>query len=511
MEPPTPQCVGREFVRQYYTLLNQAPLHLHRFYNSSSSFVHGGIDGGTEAEEVRGQQQIHEKIVQLNFRDCHAKIRKVDSHKTLGDGVVVQVSGELSNNGQPMRRFVQTFVLAPQSPKKYYVHNDIFRYQSLLQDEVFTDAGETETTTSLSVVEEQGRLEKPIQEQIMAAAQGTKPPSSGQPMSGQMAPIQQQPEPVKPVQEPVVIQEDTYVQEPHVNGVVGYSTSPPVPEQPAMEVEEESPAAWSNEVAEAEVDGMEDMNELSEQETPVMAAASVPVQVHQQAAPAEPAAPANNGPMSYRDRVLASQAKPPPAPVTGGVAKDVSYPPQQQAKQQPSGVALQQSAAVPVAATAEGAMMNNGGAKNLRARENSRGRTSIGSGGPAAPGSGQQRPNERYGSERGDGEGGRQRMTSNAGDQYQLFVGNLPHSCTDQDLKELFKTFGPVQDVRINNKKGSRNAPGGKPGYPVPNYGFVVFEDIASVDNAMRSQPIMLNGNHRYVQREILDLWSGLL
>lgn len=35
-----------------------------------------------------------------------------------------------------MRRFMQTFVLAPQSPKKYYVHNDIFRYQ----DEVFHDA-----------------------------------------------------------------------------------------------------------------------------------------------------------------------------------------------------------------------------------------------------------------------------------------------------------------------------------------------------------------------------------
>ena len=39
--------------------------------------MHGGIDGGTEAEEVMGQQQIHEKIVQLNFKDCHAKIRKV--------------------------------------------------------------------------------------------------------------------------------------------------------------------------------------------------------------------------------------------------------------------------------------------------------------------------------------------------------------------------------------------------------------------------------------------------
>ena len=61
---------------------------------------------------------------------------QVDSHETLANGVVVQVSGELSNNGEPMRRFMQTFVLAPQSPKKYYVHNDIFRYQ----DEVFDDA-----------------------------------------------------------------------------------------------------------------------------------------------------------------------------------------------------------------------------------------------------------------------------------------------------------------------------------------------------------------------------------
>ena len=26
MEPPSPQCVGREFVRQYYTLLNQVSM-----------------------------------------------------------------------------------------------------------------------------------------------------------------------------------------------------------------------------------------------------------------------------------------------------------------------------------------------------------------------------------------------------------------------------------------------------------------------------------------------------
>lgn len=100
-----------------------------RFYNNQSSFVHGGLDPNRETTPMIGQKQIHQKIQQLNFRDCHAKITQVDSQGTLGNGVVVQVTGELSNAGQPMRRFTQTFVLAAQSPKKYYVHNDIFRYQ----------------------------------------------------------------------------------------------------------------------------------------------------------------------------------------------------------------------------------------------------------------------------------------------------------------------------------------------------------------------------------------------
>ncbi|RZB41609.1 ras GTPase-activating protein-binding protein 2, partial [Asbolus verrucosus] len=106
------------------------------FYNQNSSFVHGGLDPpNRETSPVIGQKQIHQKIQQLNFRDCHAKITQVDSQATLGKGVVVQVTGELSNAGQPMRRFTQTFVLAAQSPKKYYVHNDIFRYQ----DEIISD------------------------------------------------------------------------------------------------------------------------------------------------------------------------------------------------------------------------------------------------------------------------------------------------------------------------------------------------------------------------------------
>ncbi|XP_033101123.1 ras GTPase-activating protein-binding protein 2-like [Anneissia japonica] len=135
------EVVGREFVRQYYTLLNEAPFYLHRFYNKNSSFVHGGVDAHGNPEEAVIGQAIREKIEQLDFRDCHTKIKQVDSHATVGDGVVVQVSGELSNNAKPMRRFMQTFVLAPQTAKNYYVRNDIFRYQ----DEVFNDSEDSET------------------------------------------------------------------------------------------------------------------------------------------------------------------------------------------------------------------------------------------------------------------------------------------------------------------------------------------------------------------------------
>ena len=51
--------------------LSQAPLHLHRFYSHDASFSHGGMKNN---EAVFGQQEIHQKIVKLNFRDCHVKV-----------------------------------------------------------------------------------------------------------------------------------------------------------------------------------------------------------------------------------------------------------------------------------------------------------------------------------------------------------------------------------------------------------------------------------------------------
>lgn len=57
-------------------------------------------------------QEIRKLMVLLQFKDCYTQISHVDAHATLGNGIVLQVLGELSSNGQPMRKFVQTIVLA---------------------------------------------------------------------------------------------------------------------------------------------------------------------------------------------------------------------------------------------------------------------------------------------------------------------------------------------------------------------------------------------------------------
>ncbi|KAM4709527.1 ras GTPase-activating protein-binding protein 2 isoform 1-T1 [Discoglossus pictus] len=165
MEKPSPLLVGREFVRQYYTLLNKAPDFLHRFYGRNSSYVHGGLDAsGKPQEAVYGQAEIHKKVMSLQFSECRTKIRHVDAHATLSDGVVVQVMGELSNNGQPMRKFMQTFVLAPEGsvPNKFYVHNDIFRYE----DEVFGDSEAELDEESEEEVEEEPEERQPSPEPV---------------------------------------------------------------------------------------------------------------------------------------------------------------------------------------------------------------------------------------------------------------------------------------------------------------------------------------------------------
>ena len=146
----TPQQIGKAFVVQYYRLLHEHPESLHRFYSTSSTFMHDD-----PMKTVTGTEAIAKRIEELALKQRHVKIRQVDCHSTVGSSVVVQVCGEISstsvNDSQSpamMKRFVQTFVLTPadNSKQKYYVHNDIFRYQDSPTSALITDNINTKTS-----------------------------------------------------------------------------------------------------------------------------------------------------------------------------------------------------------------------------------------------------------------------------------------------------------------------------------------------------------------------------
>lgn len=146
----SPQQIGKAFVVQYYRILHEHPESLHRFFSSTSTFMHDD-----PMKTVIGTEAIAKRIEELSLKQRHVKIRQVDCHSTVGSSIVIQVCGEISSTAivdpqtQPvMKRFVQTFVLTPanDSKQKYYVHNDIFRYQDSPTSFLSNDNNNTKTS-----------------------------------------------------------------------------------------------------------------------------------------------------------------------------------------------------------------------------------------------------------------------------------------------------------------------------------------------------------------------------
>lgn len=83
-------------------------------------------------------KEIFDRISDLGLNECKVLVSNVDSQGTLEGGIMIQVLGELSNDGQGSKKFAQTFCLAPQE-SGFYVYNDIFRF---LKDEVDSESGD---------------------------------------------------------------------------------------------------------------------------------------------------------------------------------------------------------------------------------------------------------------------------------------------------------------------------------------------------------------------------------
>ncbi|XP_047160426.1 nuclear transport factor 2 isoform X1 [Vigna umbellata] len=122
---PSAQVVGNAFVEQYYHILHQSPNLVHRFYHDSSFLTRSDNNGVMTT--VTTVQEIHEKIISLNYEDYTAEIKTADAQESHKGGVIVLVTGCLTGKDNVRRKFSQTFFLAPQE-KGYFVLNDVFRY-----------------------------------------------------------------------------------------------------------------------------------------------------------------------------------------------------------------------------------------------------------------------------------------------------------------------------------------------------------------------------------------------
>lgn len=482
---PSPLVVGREFVRQYYTLLHNSPDHLHRFYNQHSSFSHSGLDPDNDDGLVIGQKNIHDKIQQMNFRDCHAKISHVDAQATLGDGVVVQVFGELSNDGHQMRRFTQTFVLACQSPKKYYVHNDIFRYHDIYSedDEIREDQPPMDVVEPIVVASPNN-----------VAANNTSNSQEASPTTATMIvqPNVYYPAPanVIPVN-PSQIVAATFVQAPQVNGVMheemlknmATQTSqtpqilPPVQPPPQVMTIPIAPAPTALPIPVEPV-------AQPQQQQPAIPVTTEVIPIVQQPATAvievvnQYDADQSNGeesdtldnsketdPTSSEDQPI--QHKPtaisPIPPAT--MSSTTSLPPKNWANLVKAGPQIGYAQPeIPVNPQPQSFV-------SITQQQQQQAQ--------------QQKQAEIYTDRRPIRDQRERRVSNNNDGSCQLFLGNLPTLATEDELKQMFSVFGKIADLRIHAKPAQKSG-----NRPVPNYGFITFEDPASAQRLQDAQPI---------------------
>jgi len=402
----TPTYIGREFVRQYYTMLYKDPTQLHRFYMKHSLFTHASISN-SNVEPVTGQEAIHKKIMELNFRNCYSRIKSVDSQKTINGGVVVQVAGELTNCNMPIRKFTQTFVLEAEAPQRYYVLNDIFRYHD---EEIEYEEQPDDSACDMYSADE--NEVKDEQSGADYSQGGEEEPTDG---------VDQ-------------FDGDKSGQQKFTNGNHHLDDGGLVNDDNGAHQHLTDDAAPTSQVQE--------LDQLEEQKSPVDTHSAVAFDVeNEEEKQTEPA-----------DQQEQEEGKPeetvepegPPQPVTWAALAKKNTP-----------VTTPPSTAPAISRPAA-----------------SKPQTS-----PHSAPITQRAPRRREEPQRKDNrDEGRRKFSAPPPDNHQIFIGNLPNSITDTDIRELFKEYGNIVEVRLNPK----------------NFGFVAFDAPEPAEKILkREKPIV--------------------
>ncbi|XP_010552040.1 PREDICTED: putative G3BP-like protein isoform X2 [Tarenaya hassleriana] len=135
-----PNIVGNAFVLQYYHILYNKPEFLRYFYQIFSRIERPGPDG--KMRVISSSNGTDENLLRLAYGDFKAaEISTVDSQMSCKECVLVVVIGYFPfRETKIKRKFIQTFVLAPQE-NGYFALNDVFRFV----DELKTKDGDIVT------------------------------------------------------------------------------------------------------------------------------------------------------------------------------------------------------------------------------------------------------------------------------------------------------------------------------------------------------------------------------
>ncbi|QRV91420.1 nuclear transport factor 2 [Ceratobasidium sp. AG-Ba] len=268
---PTPKAnvvpseVGWQFVPQYYTFVNKQPHRLHCFYTKHSTYVHG-VEG-EDLKPCHGQQA-----------NCKVFIHSVDAQSSAAGGIIIQVIGEMSNAGEPWRKFAQTFFLAEQ-PNGYFVLNDIFRY--LKEESNADDEAEAEEDATPNG-------ETAVPEPVPAP----QTHDVAEPVAIQPEPT---PAPAPAPQEAPVVAPEPVAEEPAVNGTHVEESKPAEPAKEAAQLPSPSPepeAQPAEEPTPVELTPAREQTPAPAAAAPAPAPAPAPTEKPQPPAPSAPPAAA---------------------------------------------------------------------------------------------------------------------------------------------------------------------------------------------------------------------------
>jgi len=205
VEVPSPSDVAEEFGKGYYSTLSTKPHEIHKFYKADSVFTTFN-EGSNDNDRIVGPDAIQEKLQASGLQNYRVRLPVFQAQESIDGSIFILAKGTFAKRDAVPRPFIQTFLLAPQSPSGWYVKNDILVF---LKDETPAPAAaapapaqaeqkraEPAKPAQPAAAEPAAKASAPVAAQTSAPAQSA-PASAAATQNGESSKVENRPEPLK--------------------------------------------------------------------------------------------------------------------------------------------------------------------------------------------------------------------------------------------------------------------------------------------------------------------------